>query len=232
MEFSKRKYNEKDPPRSSPKMKRTESPAGQSSSSADETDAKQKRSRDRSRRSLQTALLQIEDAIDREVVKLKACKGNIIQLRRQGREDEVDAEQMQASNHMNQIKNLVKQVSNLSQRIHDEGLMEDFEQRLDSLQNKVNQELTLFSKDVDLVEGDHESSEGEDSRMENKRDQGSSERQTSSNLTLEAEVVSKRRLLRSWKDLQRDLTDLNDMIRKFSSIVWVRVFLEGFAFHE
>lgn len=227
MEFSKRKYNEKDPPRSSPKMKRTESPAGQSSSSTDETDAKQKRSRDRNRRSLQTALLQVEDAIDREVVKLRACKGNIIQLRRQEREDEVDAEQMQASNHMNQVKNLVKQVSNLSQRIIDEGLMEDFQQRLDSLQNKVHQELTLFSKDVDLIEGDHESSEGEDSRMENKRDARSfdRQRQTSSNLTLEAEVVSKRRLLRSWKDLQRDLSDLNDMIKRFSSIVWVRVFL-------
>jgi len=85
---------------------------------------------------------------------------------------------------------------------------------LDAIQLKVNQELTSFSQEVDLHETDDQ-----DKRLTRSQQQT----KVSETLALESEVVSKKRMLRSWKDLQRDLSDLNDTIKRFSSLVWVSI---------
>ena len=97
--------------------------------------------------------------------------------------------------------------------------MEDFSVKLDSLHQNVNKEIVSFSQEIDLKE---------DANSDELIQEGSSryslrsnQKQDQANMALESEVVSKRSMLRSWKNLQRDLHDLNDTIKRFSSMVWV-----------
>jgi hypothetical protein len=194
-----------------------------------EEDLRKKRAKERKRRTLSAALSEIEDAIEKEILLIGACKGNILLYRRERRMGPIASEELQASNHMNVIKNLVNQVNILSQSIHSEGLMEHFSGRLDRLHMKVNNEIESFSQAMDFNENFNDSStsksdasEGHPSSRYPLRSQ-KQQQETESILTLESEVVSKNSMLRSFKSLQRDLHDLNDTIKKFSLMIWVRI---------
>lgn len=135
-------------------------------------------------------------------------------MRQDGLEKGFREEQMKACNEVNQLKALINQLDVINQRVPAEYAA-SFDSMMTRIRQRVDQEVSLFHIDLRPVAVNHSE------EMSDMGAKSSYEKQVQGNMSLEADVRSSKKLLNDFNRLQRDLTDLNDMIGKLSTCVLV-----------